>query len=187
MNSLSRPGDSPARPGSKSVGPVKRAVLAITLAASVTLPSAAAVDAGFRRNVGDYSLYLSVMPADVIRGPLAPVDPAASPNRPPAARDTRHVMVSIFESRDGRRVTDARVAARVAALGFSGEKKPLERTAVAGAAVYGGFFPMMGRGPYRVDVEFQAPPTALRQHASFYFTQPSFEMPRRDARTEVTR
>ena len=186
MSSVSGSGVSPARPGRKSVGPLKRGVLAIALAASATLSSAATADAGFRKNVGDYSLYLSVMPAQVIRGPVAPEDPAASPYRPPAARDTHHVMVSIFASRDGRRVTDARVAARVAALGFSGEKKPLESTAVAGAVVYGGFFPMTGRGPYRVDVEFQTPPTALRQHASFYFTHPNFEMPNPGARTGAT-
>ncbi len=53
---------------------------------------------GFRKNVGDYSLYLAVMPAEVIRGPLASRDPAASPYQPPAARDTHHVMVSIFEA-----------------------------------------------------------------------------------------
>jgi len=126
-----------------------------------------------------YAVYLAVMPAEVIRGPLAPDDAAASPYRSAEARDTHHVMVSIFETRDRRRVTDARVMARVAALGFSGEKKALEPTAVAGAAVYGGFFPMMGRGPYRVDIEFRAPPRAQRQHASFYFTHPGFKAPMR--------
>ena len=157
------------------------ALLAL-IATVATPPGAAAEESGYRKNVGDYSVYLAVMPAEVIRGPLLPDDAAASPYRSPQARDTHHVTVSIFETRDRRRVTDARVMARVAALGFSGEKKALEPTAVAGAAVYGGFFPMMGRGPYRVDIEFRAPPRAQRQHASFYFTHPGFKAPMRGER-----
>jgi len=156
------------------------------LVLATPLHGAEAQEPGFRKNVGDYSLYLAVMPAEVIRGPLAPYDPAASPYRPPAARDTHHVMVSIFGLRDGKRITDAGVMARVAALGFSGEKKALEPTTVAGAAVFGGFFPMMGRGPYRVDLEFRVPAAARRQHASFYFTHPSFKPPMRGARSGST-
>lgn len=155
--------------------------VALALAAAVgPLQAAAEEEAGFRKNVGDFSLYLAVMPAEVIRGPTAPDDPAVSPYRAPAARDTHHVSVSIFESRGGRRVTDAQVRTRVAGLGFSGEKKTLEPTAVAGAVVYGGFFPMMRRGPFRVDVEFRVPAAARWQHASFYFTHPGFEAPKQD-------
>ena len=160
-------------------------VLALALTAAASLPGGgAAGEPGYRKNVGDFSLYLAVMPAEVIRGPTAPDDPAASPYRPPAVRDTHHVTVSIFESRGGRRVTDARVAARVAGLGFSGEKKPLEPTSLAGATVYGGFFPMIGRGPFRVDVEFRVPAAARPQHASFYFTHPGFEAPKQAPRKE---
>src|SRR3990170_4883583 len=95
--------------------------------ALAALPCAAAAEeAGFRKNVGDYALYLAVMPAELIRGPAAPDNPAASPYRPPAARDTHQVMVSIFDSRSGLRVSGLQVKARVAALGFSGEKRDLE-------------------------------------------------------------
>lgn len=168
----------------KRIGIAGAALSLVALVASVH--GAETEEAGFRKNVGDYSLYLSVMPAEVIRGPVAPDDPAASPYRRPAARETHHVMVSIFGLRDGKRITDAGVMARVAALGFSGEKKALEPTTVAGAAVFGGFFSMMGRGPYRVDVEFRVPAAARRQHASFYFTHPSFKAPMRGARSGST-
>jgi len=136
-------------------------------------------EAGFRQDVAGFTVYLAVMPAPVLTGPAPPVEPGASPfRRPPAARDTHHVMVSIFESRSGRRMTDARVEARVAALGFSGEKRMLKPTSVAGAQVYSGVFPMIGRGPFRVDVEFQVPGEERLQHVRFYFTHPSFAAPR---------
>lgn len=164
---------------------LKRTTLAAAalalLAPIASLHGAEAQEPGFRKNVGDYSLYLAVMPAEVIRGPLAEQDPAASLYQPAAARDTHHVMVSIFEARNWRRITDARVTARVAALGFSGVKKALEPTVVAGAGAYGAFFPMMGRGPYRVDVEFGVPAEGRPQHASFYFTHPTFDAPKRGA------
>lgn len=141
-------------------------------------------ETGYRRNVGAHSLYLAIMPAEVLRGPLAPEAAGASLSRPAAERDTHHVMVSVFESHSGRRVEDALVQARVAALGMSGLKKVLDPTRLAGTVTYGNFFPMIGRGPYRVDVEFRMPAAARPQHASFYFTHPNFEAPQPDKRKE---
>ena len=157
--------------------PVSLATSLLALAAFVALPRAAAEEAGFRKNVGEYSLYLAVMPAEVIKGPLPPEPAGASLNRPPAARDTHHVMVSIFDSRSGLRISGWQVEARVAALGFSGEKRDLEPLNVGGAAVYGNTFPMLGRGPFRVDVEFGARYGPHKQQTTFYFAHPSFAAP----------
>lgn len=44
----------------------------------------------------------------------------ATPFQPAETRDTHHLMVSIFDHRTGRWITDAAVGARVAALGLSG-------------------------------------------------------------------
>ena len=147
--------------------------------ALAALPCAAAAEeAGFRKNVGDYALYLAVMPAEVIKGPLPPEPAGASLNRSPAARDTHHVMVSIFDARSGLRVSGLQVKARVAALGFSGEKRDLGPIGIAGATVYGNAFPMLGRGPFRVDVEFSTRYGPHTQQATFYFTHPSFAAPK---------
>lgn len=154
---------------------------ALALAAIVALapaqPRAAEDDEmGFRKEAGGYVVYLAIMPAAVLGGPAE--EPGASPfRRAPAARDTHHVMVSIFESAGNERIEGARVEARVAALGFSGEKKILAATEVAGAPVYAGRFPMLGRGPFRVDVEFLVPGTTATRRARFYFTHPSFAPP----------
>ncbi len=157
---------------------VSLATSLLALAAFVALPGAAAADMGFRRIVGDYSIYLAVMPAEVIKGPLPPEPAGASPNRPPAARDTHHVMISIFDSRSGLRISGWRVEARVAALGFSGEKRDLEPLSIGGTTVYGNTFPMLGRGPFRVDVEFSARYGPHKQQTTFYFTHPSFAEPK---------
>ena len=87
-------------------------------------------------------------------------------------------MVSLFEYRGGRRIADAEVQARVAGLGFSGIEKRLEPATVAGATLYAGFFPMQGRGPFRVDVEFHVAGARKAEHATFYFSHPRFDAPK---------
>ncbi len=158
----------------------RRAVLPALLALTMALPFAGRAlgqETDFRKNVGDFWVYLAVMPAEVLTGPAVPQVPRATPYQAPAARDTHHVMVSIFEYRTARRVEQASVAVRVAELGFSGVKKTLEPVVVAGEKVYGGRFPMLGRGPYRVDVEFRLPGAVGSERGTFYFTHPSFAPP----------
>lgn len=113
----------------------------LLLALALAMPSSGdelAPEAGYRKNVGQFRVYLAVMPADLLAGPGVPQAPGANSYQTPVARDTHHVMVSNFERRSGRRTPDAAVQARVAALGFSGEKKTLRPTSVAGEQVYAG-------------------------------------------------
>jgi len=153
----------------------------MTLALVVASGTPAASDQdGFRKEVGGFIVYLAVMPADVLLGPGTREEhaPDVAPfHRSPAVRDTHHLMVSVFESGSGRRVGDARVEARVAELGFSGERKRLAPTNVSGSMLYGGLYPMMGRGPFRVDVEFLVPGAQRPERVRFYFTHPSFAEP----------
>lgn len=172
MNSHTRPAGTYKKPSRLTVASVT-----FLWAGVMALPAFAAEDLNFRKNVGDFWVYLAVMPADFIAGPPA-AEPGATPFQPASARDTHHLMVSIFDYRTGRRITGAAVEARVAALGLSGVKKGLENENAAGASVYAGLFPMLGRGPFRIDVEFRAPGATGPQHTTFYFTHPSFRPPK---------
>lgn len=171
--------NSHARPAGayKNSSRLTVAIVTFLWAGVMALPAFAAEDLNFRKNVGDYWVYLAVMPADFIAGPPA-AEPGATPFQPASARDTHHLMVSIFDYRTGRRITDAVVEARVAALGLSGVKKALDNASAAGAPVYAGLFPMLGRGPFRIDVEFRAQGVTGPQHTTFYFTHPSFRPPK---------
>ena len=162
----------------KNSSRLARAVLAFLWAGVMAFPAFAAEELNFRKNVGDFWVYLAVMPADLIAGPPT-AEPGATPFQAASVRDTHHLMVSLFDYHTGRRITDAFVEARVAALGVSGVKKSLENTSAAGAPVYSGLFPMRGRGPFRIDVEFRAAGATGPQHATFYFTHPSFRPPKR--------
>lgn len=159
-------------------------IIALTLSAGFALPGVAAEEATFRQTAGEYSIYLAVMPRELITGPAAVESDRTRIFQQAAARDTHHLMVSIFESRSGRRITDAAVAARVAGLGFSGEKKTLMPTALAGSVLYTGLFPMIERGPFRIDVEFRVPSTVQLGQVTFYFTHPQFTARTTDAREQ---
>ena len=132
----------------------------------------------YRKRAGQFSVYLTVMPSVIIRGPLPADVPGATPQRQPAERDTHHVVVAIFDAASGLRIGSFNVRARVAALGFSGEKRDLDPIRIAGEAAYANSFAMLGRGPFRVDVEFQAHGGMRWQHATFYFIHPSFTQPK---------
>ena len=155
-------------------------LLALVLAAAAfaAAPAGAAQEQAYRKVAGQFSVYLTVMPSEIIRGPLRPDIPGASPQRPSATRDTHHVVISIFDSASGLRVENLKMKARVAALGFSGEKRDLDPITLAGHAAYANSFPMLGRGPFRVDVEFQAHDDMHRQELTFYFTHPNFAPPK---------
>lgn len=131
----------------------------------------------FRAMAGDFSVYLAIMPSEMINGPDKTPAPGASPYQPTAAKDTHHVMVSIFEHRGGKRISKASVSARVAGLGFTGEKKALNPLEMAGATIFANSFPMIGRGPFRVDIQFQISPESRSEHATFYFIHPQFSKP----------
>ena len=169
-----------------TVSTTARTLLAFVLTVGIALPGLAAEELSFRQNVGDFWVYLGVMPAELITGPLSP-KAGVTPDRVPVVQDSHHIMVSIFDYRTGRRTTDAIVEARVAGVGFSGMKNALEATTVADAVVYAGLFAMPGRGPFRVDIEFHRPASQRREHATFYFTHPIFASPRTKRQRERNR
>jgi hypothetical protein len=157
-----------------------RRILAVVLAAAALLqvpPGAAADGETYHKPAGTYTVYLTVMPAEMISGPGAEPSPGASPQRAPAASDMHHVMVSIFDTRSGLRMVDMEVRARVAALGFSGEKQDLPPIRLGDGIAYANSFPMLGRGPFRIDVEFRPHFGQRLRQATFYFTHPSFAAP----------
>lgn len=80
-------------------------MLTLLLAGAMALRAFAAEELDFRKNVGDFWIYLAVMPADLIAG-LPAAEPGATPFQLGSARDTHHLM-ALFDCRAGRRIKDA--------------------------------------------------------------------------------
>lgn len=156
-----------------------RLMMRLALGVWLTISFGASAEESYRKNAGDYTVYLTVMPAEIVRGPLSEESAGRSAEPARTARDTHEVIVAIFDVRSMQRLTGMEVKASVTAPGFPGERRDLEPISVAGRAAYGNMFPMLGRGPFRIEVEFRAHYGPHEQRATFYFTHPSFELPKK--------
>ncbi len=111
--------------------------------------AATAADTEQSKTVGGLTVYLGVVPAEIVKGP------AANTERPMHGRIPRgpheyHVVAAVFDAASGARVSDAVVTAEVSGLGLSGSKKKLEPMQIAGTTTYGGFFDLPGFDFYTV-------------------------------------
>ena len=150
----------------------RRTIQTLLAALALGASFAAPVRAEHSKNVGGHTVYLGVVPAEVVKG-HEPGHPerqmhGGMPNR----RGQYHVMVVIFESANGKRITDARVVARVSEPGLAPVQKQLEPMLIAGAMSFGNYFPMGGAGPYRIKVAFEPATAKQKFETEFRYAMP---------------
>jgi hypothetical protein len=154
-------------------------IFGLALASGVLLGTTSAVaQTDYRKVVGGFSIYLGIVPAEIVKGHAQPHPEATMHGGVKTAGDTHHIMVSIIDDKSGEQVSDAAVEARVGEIGLASVKKKMEPMRIADSMTYGNYFPMTGRGPFRIDVEIWLPTQSRQLKAAFYFTHPSFKAPR---------
>ena len=150
-----------------------RSVRPLLAALVLALSFAAPARAEHSKTVGGLTVYLGVVPAEVVKGHEPGHSERQMHEGVPSRRGQYHVMVVIFESASGKRITDARVVARVSEPGLAPVQKQLEPMAIAGAMSFGNYFPMGSAGPYSIKVAFE--PAAAKQK---FETEFRYAMPR---------
>jgi len=110
----------------------------------------AAAQNGQYRMIGGLTVYLGVVPAEIVRGPSP-----HSAERPMHGRVAKgpheyHVVVAIFDAATGARISDATVTAQVSGLGLAGTRKKLDPMEISKTVTYGAFFHLPGRDLYTV-------------------------------------
>ncbi len=128
--------------------------LCLAAAVLVTNPLAAADPAQYRIADG-FSVYLGVLPAQMVAGHPPGHPEAAMHDGAPAGEHSYHLMITVFGADSGARVGDLEATARVSALGLVGPRQTLQPMEIAGAITFGNYFDLSGGGPYRIDVEFK--------------------------------
>jgi len=84
-----------------------------------------------------------------------------------------HVLVALFDSKSGERITDASVKATVSSLGMGGSTEVLEP--MHGEALsYGNYFSLLKPELYRVRVEIQRGKDSDKSVAKFVFLRPRY-------------
>jgi len=149
----------------RKVGPL---LAALALAASLAAPARAE----HSKTVDGHTVYLGIVPAELVKGHEPGHLERDMHGGVPSRRGQYHVMVVIFETASGKRVTDASVIARVSEPGLAPMQKKLEPMVIAGAMSFGNYFPMGGLGPYSIKVTFELPTIKHKLETEFRYAAP---------------
>ena len=115
--------------------------------------------------------YLGVVPSATIRD--HPKDyPASVYRAPPSGPDEYYVTIALFDAKNGQRITDASVRARILGTTEASSEKTLQAITVANALTYGDYFPMPGAGTYKISVRISRPGVAKPIEAQFPYVRP---------------
>ncbi len=128
--------------------------------------AASATHLGQTRTVDGGAIYLGLVPAAVMR--KNPDNyPAHELSKIPSGRHVHHVMLALFESPGGERITGAAVIARVAPLALGGPTRALEPMVVAGKLTYCNYFRISPSDTTVIQAEIRRPDAARVIQARF--------------------
>ena len=128
-------------------------MLKMLAAATIALlvVTANAQSAGLSQTVNGVTIYLGIIPSEIVRGHPAE-HPESSMHGSPKGLDLRHLVVALFDANTTERITDAEVSARVEQLGLTADHKDLGPMQIAGTISYGNFFRMPRKGLYKIRI-----------------------------------
>jgi hypothetical protein len=115
-----------------------------------------AQSSGDMKTVGNVLIYLGLLPAAMVRGHPQEHPEASMHGGVPKRTDEYHIIIALFDAKTGARIENADISARVFETGLAGEERKLEPMQIAGTT-YGNYFPMVGRGPFRIRVTIHIP------------------------------
>lgn len=126
--------------------PLGVAVLLVASVLALGVTKSAEAKAEGSKTVGGLTVYLGVVPAEIVRGPGPHSAEQPMHGGMPKGAHEYHIVVAVYDSVSSIRITDATVIAKVSGLGLAGPQKTLEQMKVSGAIAdgdnitYGAFF-----------------------------------------------
>jgi len=142
---------------------IRRLISVLAFAASIAAPAHAETS----QTVDGHTVYLGIVPAEFVKGHEPGHPEREMHGSAPTRRSQYHVMVAIFETATGKRVTDARLVARVSEPGLAPMQKKLEPMEISGAMSFGNYFAMGGAGPYSIKLAIELPATKRKLDTEF--------------------
>jgi hypothetical protein len=121
-------------------------VILPAIAIAVAQPSNDSMQSG-----SGLTAYLGVVPAQIVR------DHRGLHGGAPSGSHQYHFVVAIFDTTDGKRVSDATVTAKISGIGLSGSETTLEPMQIANTITYGGFLYLPGADLYTVRLAIRRP------------------------------
>lgn len=142
----------------RSAGPM-RCALRAGIAAALIASSGAAVaqTTSDFAVVDDVTVYLAVLPAEMLRTFPPGSEESRMHGGVPRGKHVHHVQIALFDAQNNARISDARVTVTVTELGLAGTRAELEPFLVGDALTYGGYFDFQNRELYQIKVRAELP------------------------------
>ena len=111
------------------------------------------VESAQSQRVADIDFYYGLMPVQIMNQASSPGIERAMPGAGvPSRRSEYHLVVALFDQ-NGKRITEARVAAMVGEVGTVGVRKVLEPIQIGEVTTFGNYFVLREGGTYRIAIE----------------------------------
>ena len=136
------------------------AIVAMLLVQNLITSPARSEEPAQRITSHGLTVYFGVVPAAIAEGIARAQDERNMHGPQPTAAHSHHLIVAIFNSVTGERVTDATVTAKITQPGFEPPEKPLEPMKIADTVTYGNFFDLSRPGVYRIRLSVSRTGTA---------------------------
>ena len=132
------------------------AIVAMLLVQNLITSPARSEEPAQRITSHGLTVYFGMVPAAIAEG----IAGSSLHGVQPTAAHSQHLIVAIFNSGTGERVTDATVTAKITQPGFEPPEKPLEPMKIADTVTYGNFFDLSRPGVYRIRLSVSRTGTA---------------------------
>tara|TARA_R110002110_G_scaffold3665_3_gene18947 strand:- start:3723 stop:4214 length:492 start_codon:yes stop_codon:yes gene_type:complete len=119
--------------------------------------------------VDDVTIYLAVLPAEMLRTYPPGSEESRMHGGVPGGRHVHHVQIALFDAQTSARISDARVTVTVAELGLAGSRAELEPFVVGDALTYGGYFEFQTRDLYEIRVTAELPEAGQVVNTTFEY------------------
>ncbi len=145
--------------------------LAVSLLVTFKAPAFAASDDGLSRTVDGLTLYLGVMPSEIV-GEHSPSHAEAQMHGGKRGKGIQHIVVAVYNAKTNERVTHATVRASVRDPGIDVEEKVLEPMRIAGTLTYGNYFVINPGTRYVITIFVQRHGQYQPMNAQFNYERP---------------
>ena len=124
---------------------------------ALTSLAAHAVENNQHKIVDGVSIYIGVLPAEMLLGHPKGHEEREMHGGVPAGTNRYHVVVALFDAVSGKRITNAQVKIGGASIGMAAARKKAEPMLVNNLVAYGNYVALPGQGPYKILIEIKRP------------------------------
>lgn len=116
-----------------------------------------ASDDSQHKDVDGLSVYVGILPAEMLLGHPKGHHEREMHGGVPAGANWYHLVVALFDAASGKRVTDSKVKVGGASIGMAATRQKAEPMLINNVTTYGAYIMLPGPGPYKIQIEIRRP------------------------------